>query len=207
MARVPFFVEVVSSAQLANVQICRKIMAALFKEKIQPLPFASCVREVTEVLAALKARSLAPAVFVINTFYAEELLPQIDPLMGSAPAVYLRRHIFADPLTTGPDKAVARPSATLVLHNMTPRPCAEWTYGSKTADEVAADGAKALLSFLREGDFAALENYQRMQTAQMLQFRSESEADTVRHMGGPLAQGTRPSVSAKASALPSVPDQ
>jgi len=207
MAGIPFFIEVVSSDQLANVQVCRKIMAALFKEKIQPLPFASCIKEVTEVLAALKARSLAPAVFVVNTFYAEELLPQIDPLIGPTPVVYLRRQIFADPLATGPDKAVERPSTTAVLHQMTPRPCVEWIYGSRTAHEVAADGAKALLSFLREGDFAALENYQQMQTMQMIQSRSDSEMGTMRHVSRPLSQATRQFVSGKDSALPSVPDE
>jgi len=203
MPGVPFFIEVVSSAQLANIQVCRKIMAALFKEKIQPLPFASCVKEVSEVLAALQARGISPAVFVINTFYAEELLPQVDLLMGPAPVVYLRRQIFADPL--GANKSGARPSTTVAIRNMTQRPTVEWTYGSKTGDEVAAEGAKALLNFLREGDFTTLENFARMQTVQLLQFRSESEIGAIRRVST-ISEARRQSASGTATSLPSVSD-
>jgi len=202
MPGVPFFIEVVSSKQLANVQVCRKIMAVLFKEKIAPLPFGSTFKEVAEVLSALKARGMAPAVFVINTFYAEELLPQIDPLMGATPVVLLRRQIFSDPLGT----AAARPSTTIIIQRMTPRLCVEWTYGSKTADEVAADGAKALLSFLRGGDFATLENFARLQTVQMLNARSDADAGLVRHVGDRVAQTPRHSASGEASSLPSGSD-
>lgn len=204
MPGVPFFVEVIASAQSANIQLCRKIMAVLFKEKIQPLPFASCVREVAEVLAALKVRSMTPAVFVVNTFYADELLPQIDPLIGATPTVYLRRQIFSDPLAAGSLPDASRPSTTLVLRKMAARPSVEWIYGSKTADEVAAEGAKALLCFLREGDFSMLENYQRLQTAQLLQSRSDSEVSTTRRVSHAFEQDAREPASGKDPILPGV---
>ena len=179
MIGVPVFIEVVTGVDHANAEVCRKIMAALFKEKVAPLPFASTAQEVAGVLDALKARGMVPAVFVINTFWAEDLLSQIDPLMGQTQVVYLRRSIFSGPLlkAAAADAASAEAGSltttTTVLDKMTPRPCVHWTYGSQTAGEVAAAGAKALLRFLREGDWSVLEQFAQTQTYEMLKSRDQ----------------------------------
>jgi hypothetical protein len=180
MIGVPVFIETVTGANYASVQVCRKLMAALFKEKVAPLPFASSAQEVVSVLKALKDRGLFPAVFVVNTFWAEDLLPQIDTLIGPTPVVYLRRLIFSEPLFTAssasaasaasPDSAEAAllTNTTAVLEKMTQRPSVHWAYGSVTADEVAAAGTKALLRFLRDGDWSALEEFANTQTYELL---------------------------------------
>jgi hypothetical protein len=191
MARVPFFVEVISSAQSANIQICRKIMAALFKEKIAPLPFASSLKDVTDVLGALKARGMAPAVFVINPLYAEELLPLIDPLIGPVPVVYLRRRIFAE--AAAGSNGTSRPNTTQVLQHMTPRLTTEWTYGSQTADEVAAKAAKSLVHFLNSGDFAVLEDFAQVQALEEFRARNERDSGPLRHGSLATRSGRPPS--------------
>lgn len=188
MLGVPCFIEVISSAKHENIQVCRKLMAMLFKEKIAPLPFASTAQEVAGVLDALKARGITPAIFVINTFFAEELLMQVDDLIGPTPVVFMRRQIFADPLATKLGASgSARPGLTMIQQKMTSRPFVTWVYGSQIADEVAAEGAHALLRFLREGDFAILESYAQMQTIQMMKSRSESEIGPVRRKSGPVS--------------------
>ena len=180
-SRVPVFVEVITTGQHASVQLCRKIMILLFKEKVAPLPFATTAKEVADVLAALKSRGMTPAVFIINTFYAEELMPQIDALMGETPVVYLRRQIFADPLSAKPGSAAATgPNVTEVLQKMTPRPNVEWIYGSQTADDVAAKGANALLQFLNDGNFAVLESYAQTQMLEMLRSHMDPRGDGIR---------------------------
>ncbi|MCY3018695.1 MAG: hypothetical protein NTW87_06655 [Planctomycetota bacterium] len=179
MARVPVFVEVVSSQQHANVQICRKIMTILFKEKIAPLPFASNAIEVKDVLSALQGRGLTPAVFVINTFYAEELLGQVDMLVGQTPVVFLRRQLFSESMFAKAGAPAAH-SVTQVLDSLTPRLSTEWTYGAQTACEVAAKAAKVLIEFLKEGKFDILEDFSQGQALASLNSRMESSSGSHR---------------------------
>ena len=173
MARVPVFVEVVASQQHANVQICRKIMAILFKEKIAPLPFASSAMEVKDVLSALQGRGLTPAVFVINTFYADELLAQVDMLVGQTPVVFLRGQLFSDSMFAKAG-APATHSVTQVLDRLTPRLSTEWMYGPLTACDVAAKGARALIEFLKEGKFDFLEDLSQAQALAALNSRVDA---------------------------------
>lgn len=180
MPGVPFFIEALTSAQNANLQVCRKIRAALFKEKIAPLPFASSVLEVADVLNALHTRALAPAVFVVNTFWAHELLLQVDTFIGTTPVVYLHRHLFSESASkdtgTGAskdsDEALASGKTAVLLRKLIERPSVQWVYGSQTTDEVAACGAIALLRFLRDGSFSALEDYAHFQVYEMQRSRN-----------------------------------
>lgn len=152
MHRIPVLVEVVHSASHANVQICKKMMPLLFKSGITPLPFASDAKELKDVLRSLRVRGVAPSLFIVNTFWAEELLEDIDSLIGHTPAVFFRREIFGD--TMGLEPQTARCGRiTAILRKMTPRPTAYWDYGSGTADTVAQKGSSAVAGFLRDGDF------------------------------------------------------
>lgn len=175
MTRIPFFIESVTSAQHANVQVCRKIMVTLLRERIAPLPLASNLKEVEDLLGSLQARGLEPAIFVVNTYMAEELLSQVDALIGQTPVVYLRRRIFSEPLLGNCASRLAHHSTTAILKKLTPRLNAQWAYGSGTANEVAANGAKALLRFLSEGNFAAMEDYALLQTYEMLKSRLDGD--------------------------------
>lgn len=152
MHRLPVLVEVVHSASHANVQICKKMMPLLFKSGITPLPFASDAKELQDVLRSLRVRGLAPSVFIVNTFWAEELLEEIDGLIGHTPALFFRREIFGDTLGLEPQSARSG-RITTILRKMTPRPTAYWDYGSGTADAVAQKACQAVAGFVRDGDF------------------------------------------------------
>jgi hypothetical protein len=157
MHRLPVLIEVVHSASHANVQICRKMMPLLFKSGVTPLPFASSAKELQDVLRSLRVRNLAPSVFIVNTFWAEELLEEIDGLIGHTPALFFRREIFGDTMGLEPQLAQARSGRiTSILRKMTPRPTAYWDYGSGTCDSVAQKASQALFAYLQTGDFMAV---------------------------------------------------
>src|SRR5947207_2082262 len=85
MRRLPFFIEALPSDDSAGFRVCQKVMTNLFKARITPLPFATTTREAGDVLGALKKQALAPAIFVVNTYGAGEMLPLLDPFMGETP--------------------------------------------------------------------------------------------------------------------------
>ncbi|HYF51620.1 MAG TPA: hypothetical protein VEJ63_19555 [Planctomycetota bacterium] len=98
--KVPVFFEAWDSHNYQELQICRKTMRAMLKLGISPLPFASKVDDVKSALASLKTRNLEPGIFIINTYWAEEQLLQLDPLMPEhAPALYFRRGLCASTKT------------------------------------------------------------------------------------------------------------
>jgi hypothetical protein len=174
MSKTVVFVEVVASSQQTHVQVCRKIMANLFKQGISPLPFAANAPELQTVLTALKARNLSPGIFVINTFWAEELLPSIDAMIGSTPVLLLRRQLFSDTTLKDPNSPVG-PSMTMIIQNLTPRLTAEWTYGGGTADDIAAHAAKCIVHFLQDNRFAAFEEFSQDQIMALLKDKMERE--------------------------------
>lgn len=128
-------------------------MPLLFKSGITPLPFASDAKELHDVLRSLRVRGLAPSLFIVNTFWAEELLEEIDGLIGHTPALFFRREIFGDTLGLEPQNAARSGRITTILRKMTPRPTAYWDYGSGTADIVAQKGVQSVAGFLQNGDF------------------------------------------------------
>ena len=152
MRRLPFFIEVWESDNNAELRLCQKVMAHLYKARITPLPFATTPREVGDVLSSLRKQGLEPAIFVVNTFWAEEMLPQLDALMGETPALFFRREICSQDLFSD-----VRGQTTAAIRNMTPREATIWSYGKRTADAVAARAAQALLKYFQEGEFSILE--------------------------------------------------
>jgi hypothetical protein len=159
MKRVPLFVEVLESKDNAPLQVCRKIMANLFRQKIAPLPFGSSFDEIRAVLASMRTKGMPPAIFVINTFWAEELLTQLDPLIGQTPVFFFRRNVFAASTSTL-TKAIGGPpvdKTSMILKSMTPRLSSMWGYGTKTGETIAATASEALVKFLNDGNFAHIE--------------------------------------------------
>ena len=154
MKRLPFFIEVWESSNNAEVRLCHKVMAHLFKQKITPLPFATTAREVADVLLALKKQGLVPSLFVVNTFWAEQILPMLDPLIGETPTLFFRREICSQDVLGGD---AARGMTTVAIRNMTPRECSIWAYGSKTSDAVAERAAQAVVKYLQDGVFQTIE--------------------------------------------------
>ena len=150
----PIMIEVIHSEAYANVQLCRKTAAELFKQKIAPLPFASSTRELRVVLDALKKRNTEPSIFIVNTFWAEELLAEIDPLLGKLPVLFFMRQIYAEPNATSME---TKKNTLATLIKMQPRPSCVWTYGSKTGDEVVGRLLPRLIKFLQGGNFRGID--------------------------------------------------
>jgi len=159
MTRLPMFVEVMQSRENAPLAICQKLMALLFRRGIAPLPFGASLAEIRPVLASMRQRNTPPAIFVVNTFWAEELLLGLDKLMGPTPTLFFQREIFFSTTAAKlPDQGGAPTGnrSSIVLRRLTPRPMAIWAYGSKTSDAVAEKAAEGLARFLKDGDFERL---------------------------------------------------
>jgi hypothetical protein len=152
-----FFFEAWESDKDAELQVCRKTMRALFKRRITPLPFAATLKEFDEVLQQLALRQTTPSIFVINTFWAENLLGELDARMGEAPALFFRRGLSAD-------KAAligSNEGNTSVVRGMKPRLAAVWGFGAKNTDEVSELAAQCLAQFLADGNFNVIEKQSR----------------------------------------------
>ncbi len=157
MPRLPMFVEVLQSTETASLQICRKVMKRLFQRKVAPLPFGASVGEIQPVLASLRQKGTPPAIFIINTLWAEELVLQLDPLIGSTPVLFFNRQIMLKSDTSGAGlAAVGNAPKTTIFSNLTSRPMTVWGYGSKTADEISERAAQGLVQFLANGNFEQL---------------------------------------------------
>jgi hypothetical protein len=159
MDGIPFFIEVPDPKGTSDQHICAKISAILHQQNIDPLPFAGSLNETLQVMGALKHAQLTPAIFVINTFGAKEILPELNPVLGETPALFLRRGMFAgksglmETLAPNPDKA----ATMAVIGKLTPRLTSIWAYGNKNSDQVASRVAQALARFLKSGNFRDIE--------------------------------------------------
>lgn len=145
----PFFIEAWEGGELSHLQICRKVMTSLFKQGIAPLPFACTSHDAAQVSASLQARSLTPAIFVINTYLAEPLLNDLDKLMGKTPALLLRRETHAHHLTRKRDLL----DTTVIMKKLDGRQTMLCPYNQDNAAMMAEQVTDCLLRFLRDGDF------------------------------------------------------
>jgi hypothetical protein len=154
----PVFIETISGRDFADVLVCRKVMAAVFKLGITPLPFASTNEELAEVLQTLENRMVEPALFVVNAFGSEHLFPLLDSLIGDRPTLFLRREMYSHTqclqAVFGEVDAL---TGTQYLGRMTPRLAVAWPYGPRNSDKVAEHVAHAVRRYLIDGDFTAIE--------------------------------------------------
>ncbi len=158
--RLPFIFEAWESDRQSNLQVCRKMMKLLLRNKVSPLPFASTLKEMTDVLKSLNSRNVAPSVFIINTYWAEELLLPMDPLIGDVPTLFFRRELSSDKkiieiLQENPGYG----NTSAALSCMSPRLSTVWKYGALTSDAIAERATHCLLQFLQDGEFRKLENH------------------------------------------------
>lgn len=159
MARIPFFIETSSEPTCCEAQICARVRSILFKNKIAPLPSASSLKEITDILESLQQINSQPAIYIINTYQARNLLASLDPVMGEVPVLYFRRGMFLG-RSGMMDRMLPDPNNNKTMHvlgKMTPRLTAMWEYGARNLDEVAQLAAQHLLEFLNDGNFQHLE--------------------------------------------------
>ena len=159
MKRIPVFFEAWESQNHAELQICRKVMRALLKKQVAPLPFASSITELQDVLGSLAQRNMAPGIFVINTFWAEELLGEIDPLMPEhTPALYFRRGLSAD--VRDRDMLNQNPhygNTMMELGKLAPRLTSVWIFGKLTVEPMAERAAQSIVRYLDDCNFTPIE--------------------------------------------------
>lgn len=163
--RLPFFVEVFDSAANGDLRVCQKVMMKLFKQGITPLPFATTVREVSDVLGALRKQRIAPSLFIVNTFWAEETLPDLDAYMGETPVLFFRRELYTGKEIFGQDPN--RGNTTATIRNMTPRECSVWCFGAKNSEAIADRATTVVAKFLQDGNFANIERMNPTQSVGM----------------------------------------
>jgi hypothetical protein len=149
MANIPFFIEAWEGGQPSSYQLCHRIMCSLAKSNVRPLPFASTSSQFKQVLDALALKGIKPSIYVVNSLWAEELIMQIDPLMGETPMLLLRRDIHARTLTSKKELM----NTTQLLRKLTQRQMALCGYSPQNAENVAECAAQCLLKFLNDGDF------------------------------------------------------
>jgi hypothetical protein len=153
----PLLFEVLESRETANLQVCRKIMAHLLKQKIAPVPFSCSINEARAVLASLRARGTPPAIWLINSYWAEEMLPDLDLMIGTTPVVLFKRDLLGAGLSTQAPAVGAPDKISAIMGKMTPRLTVLWGFGTGNADAVAERAAGAVAKYLADGDFRHVE--------------------------------------------------
>jgi len=155
----PIFIEALSPQDQEKCGVCDKVRARLAAHGLAPLPYATTLDEVAAMLQAIKAAGHTPAIFVLNTLNARQLISSLDPLMGETPALYFRRTLQAgqsglnEYLLPEPEKA----ETMRLLGKLTLRLTSVWYYGSKNLDTIADQAALALARFLKDREFRMIE--------------------------------------------------
>ncbi|MCW8129807.1 MAG: hypothetical protein KIS92_05580 [Planctomycetota bacterium] len=155
----PIFFEAMDESMRHALRIVWELRRRLFIGGLSPLPFAATLRDLRDVLEAVRRNRQAPALFVVNTHGAEHLLREIDEIVGDAPVLFFRRELvwMRDRHAEG-----GRPGVTAALGEMRPRLTTIRHYGPKNSAQVAGALAPRIRRFLQYGDFHCLENRVRL---------------------------------------------
>lgn len=164
MPRIPMLIDSYLARE-KGMDICARIAYRLAQKDLGPLPYASALPCLQAELHALQSKGQGPALFVVNTLGAGELLPQLDPVIGETPVLFLRRSLDAghSGLNRIFNNRPLTKNTTLILKNMRPRLASIWYYGGKTEREVADEAAHAISLFLQDGEFQHIESVYRFQ--------------------------------------------
>lgn len=146
----PIFIEVLQKQTSSDLQICRKIAAQMFRNNVSPLPFASSTYETAEVIHSLRRKDLEPALFVINTYWAEEILKDLDAVAGELPILLLTRRAAGSALDL---QATSDDDKSCPLKDLDKRRIVKCHYGAKTSQHTADVVSKALVQFAQDGQF------------------------------------------------------
>jgi hypothetical protein len=160
MSNIPVFVEVPDSK---DVGICQRAVKILEQQNFPSLAYATSLPELQDIIKQFAERSLQPGVFIINTYKAKEIIPQLDGLMGETPAVFLRRGMYAGQsglmnyLAVDENKNSAQQNTLMAIKKLTLRLTSIWSYGAKNTDQVAQRVARCVLRFSEDGEFKHFE--------------------------------------------------
>jgi hypothetical protein len=157
--KVPVFIEMPNPGAKPEALVCQIAINVLSGLGYANLPLASSIDDLNAQLALLKDKGGEPALFVVNTFNAREVIKQLDPIVGDSPMIFLRRNMYAGKsgLSEHFDVGADKESTMTAMKNMKPRLTAVWNYGSLNGPEVARVVARAIDAFVKNGDFRAVE--------------------------------------------------
>jgi hemerythrin len=155
---VPVLIEAESTGGQADTAVCARVSDLLTKQGVLRVGLAHSLEQARSALKDLQSSGQAPAIFVVNTFGAKDILGELDTLMGDWPVLYLRRALYSG-LSGLLDQI--RPSesavATVMQAKMRPRLTSMWFYGTRNSGMIAQRAAEAIAAFINTGDFEHIE--------------------------------------------------
>lgn len=159
MTKVPVFIEMPNPGAKPEALVCQIAINTLKSLGHTELPLASSYEDLVAQLHLMVDKNQEPAVFVVNTFNAREVIKQLDPVVGDVPLIFMRRNMYAGKsgLSEHFDLGTNTESTMAVMKNMKARLVASWNYGSLNGPDVARVVARAVDGFLKTGDFHAVE--------------------------------------------------
>jgi len=157
MRGIPCFVEVLDERQSSELSVCRKIMLGLLLRNLTLLPAVRSREELTDAVLAMKARGLAPSIFIVDTYLAEDTLAKIDTLIGPTPTLFLVRDAASEStLAASREGAKDQSRIAALLERLASRPMVVWSYSAANVSEVASKAAGKIAEFLNDGKFEHL---------------------------------------------------
>lgn len=159
MKKVPVFIEMPNPGAKPDAMVCQIAINTLQSLGYTDLPLAHSIDDLVAQLHLMVEKDQEPAVFVLNTFSAREVIKQLDPIVGDTPMIFMRRNMFAGKsgLSEHFDLGTNTESTMTAMKNMKPRLAAAWNYGSMNGPDIARGVARAIDTFLKTGDFKAVE--------------------------------------------------
>jgi len=157
--KVPVFIEMPNPGAKPEAMVCQIAINTLQGLGYTDLPLAHSYEDLVAQLHLMVEKDQEPAVFVLNTFNARELIKQLDPIVGETPLIFMRRNMFAGKsgLSEHFDLGTNTESTMTAMQNMKARLVASWNYGSMNGPDIARSVARAVDTFLKTGDFRAVE--------------------------------------------------
>ena len=154
MEMAPVFFEVLEHEKCPQIHIVNQIRVDLYKRGLTPLPFASTLVELTELVNSLENAGIQPSLFVINTFEAEEQLDDLDLAMGDAAVLFFRRELMWLKAGAGSIEDIG---VTTRINQMRPRLTGIWYYGALNFEQVAERASFRIEQYLGNRDFRCFE--------------------------------------------------
>jgi len=156
MRYLPVFFEALCNLDSPRARIVSQVRADLFQKGVTPLPFARSTPELLSVLEAMRSMGRTPGLFVVNTHGAENMLAELDGVMGETPVFFFRHKLLWAKEEASVLKTIY--GVTQRLGRLRPRLTVTRLYNPLNSEQVARRAARQLGSFAVYGDFRSLED-------------------------------------------------
>jgi hypothetical protein len=156
VTKVPVFIEMPNPGAKPDAMVCQIAINTLQSLGHTELPLAHSYEDLVAQLHLMVEKDQEPGVFVLNTFNARELIKKLDAVVGETPLIFMRRNMFAGKSGLSEHFDLGT-NAEPTMENMKAQLVASWNYGSLNGPDVARSVARAVDSFLKTGDFRAVE--------------------------------------------------